>query len=131
VPGVRLFLVDLGGTPGAPAAPNAPLGRIDITLLIDGAYSYRAVSTVSGPVTIELWPAATSGLSVVVDPSAKAPAAVANSTVDLKELEPSDKWWVVAIQTLPDGRRAAIAVVVQPGVNPPIDTTLGWLLGHL
>ena len=131
-PGVRLFFVDLNGTPGAPAAPGAPTVRIDISEVPNSnIYQYGVAGSGSGDYQVEFWPTQLSGLSVIVDPAATQPTILGVTDADLSKLAPDRPVWVVAVQTLPDGRRQAAAVDIQPGFAPPPQPMLTWLLGHL
>ena len=112
-----------------------------------GSYEYGVPpSSGTGVVTVELWPASTEGPFIVVDPSATAAAisvkpGIPNSDttvapagaqeVDLTKLPPYRQWWVVAVDTAPNGQRTALDVVVQTGASPTLSNALGWLVSKL
>jgi hypothetical protein len=134
LPLTRLFVLDLGGTPGIPAAADGVSGRLTINEVSEGRYTYEASTSGGGSVSVEIWPAVTEGLFVQVDPSAEGPAVRVPSSatpVDLSTLPAYAEWWVVAVRTSPDGQLSAVAVEIQPGVSPDPGTALGWLLAHL
>jgi DNA-binding PadR family transcriptional regulator len=134
LPLVRLFALDLGGTPGIPAAPGAPTEQITIYQQADGAYQYSVELSKPAAIDIEIWPAKTSGAFVVVDPSARGPVArvlSSGNAVHLADLSPAEAWWVVAVETMPNGDRQAVAVVVQAPEPGRLNTALGWILAHL
>jgi hypothetical protein len=81
-------------------------------------------------VTVEVWPATTDGLYIVVDRSAVHPTVANVYNIDLEKLPPGGQWWVAAVIDSPDGRRSR-AVVIQTGAAPPLDTALGWLISRL
>jgi hypothetical protein len=131
VPGGRLFAFDPNGIPGTPVAAGDSFSYVIINQHTDGSFDYSTTAAAAGDVTFELWPASTEGLYVVVERSATAPAIVATSAIDLTKLPPSNEWWVVAVQKSADGKRTAVAMVIQPGASPSPDTALGWLISHL
>jgi DNA-binding PadR family transcriptional regulator len=132
LPGGRLFAFDPNGTPGVPLAPDRGPGELNVVQLPDGTFTYEVKAAAgTGTVTIELWPASTDGLFVVVDRSAAGPMKVADQGVDLSKLPPNRLWWVVAVSTGPDGRRTAVAVAVQTGDGPRPSNALSWLLSKL
>jgi DNA-binding PadR family transcriptional regulator len=132
LPLVRLFALDLGGTPGIPAAPGAPTEQITIYQQADGAYEYSVNLARPEVIDIEIWPARTSGAFVVVDPSATGPTVrVQSAAVPLADLPAAEAWWVVAVETMPNGDRWAVAVDVQAAEPGNLGTALGWILAHL
>ena len=130
-PAGRLFAFDPNGIPGTPVAAGDSFSYVIINQHTDGSFDYSTTAAAAGDVTFELWPASTEGLYVVVERSATAPAIVATSAIDLTKLPPSNEWWVVAVQKSADGKRTAVAMVIQPGASPSPDTALGWLISHL
>ncbi len=147
LPGGRVFAYDPSSTPGAPSAPGAVSGSLTWAQLPDGTYTYLVPQPTSGGVvTVELWPASMSGLSLVVDGSATAPAisvkpAVAGAdtstlpagaqAVDFTKLPARDIWWVAAVVTNADGTRRALDAEIQTGLSPDPSTTLSWLISHI
>lgn len=132
LPGVRLFWYDPAATPGVPAASDMQTEQISITDSADGTFYYTCLPVSClpgvGPVVVELWPVKANGVFLAVDPAAHGPAATSAS--DSSKVPVRD-WWAVAVQTLPDGRRQALAVLIQPADNSYPETTLGWLLSLL
>jgi DNA-binding MarR family transcriptional regulator len=130
LPGGRLFAYDPGGTPGAPLAHGA--GNADLTIVQsdDGTFGYQPAGTTTF-VHVELWPATTEGLFVVVDRSAKAPTVSDATVVDLAKLPPGGQWWVAVVVVGPDGQRTTRAMVIQTGSSPELSNALAWLIGRL
>jgi hypothetical protein len=142
----RLFAYDPNATPGTPLAQG---GSVQMTVFETdtGAYDYGLpASTDGGVITVELWPAATEGPFIRVDPSATAAtislkagvpgsddtvAPAGAESVDLTKLPPGRQWWVVAVETSPTGRRTALDVVVQTGASPTLSNALSWLISKL
>ena len=130
LPGGRLFAYDPGGTPGAPLAQGAGNAGLTIFQYDDGTFWYEPAGTTTF-VHVELWPATTEGLFVVVDRSAKAPTVSDATVVDLAKLPPGGQWWVAAVVVGPDGQRTTRAVVIQTGSSPELSNALAWLIGRL
>jgi hypothetical protein len=132
LPAARLFAFDPNGTPGVPLAPGRAPVELTVVQLPDGTFTYEVQAPAgTGAVTIELWPATTDGLFVVVDRSATGPTKASAQGVDLSKLPPDRQWWVVAVSTGSDGRRTAVAVTVQTGTSPRPSNALSWLLSLL
>jgi hypothetical protein len=148
----RLFAYDPNATPNAPLAHDGQTVDLIAFQHSDGTFDYElAASTATGglsasAVTVELWPASTADAFILVDPSAAGPAirirpgiagadttaAPANAqVVDLSKLPPHRQWWVAAVSTSPDGHRTALAVLIQTGASPNLNTALGWLVSKL
>lgn len=148
----RMFAYDPNATPNAPLAQDGKTVDLIAFQHSDGTFDYEfAASTPTGgltasAVTVELWPASTAGAFVVVDPGAAGPAirvrpGIANAdttaapanaqVVDLAKLPPNRQWWVAAVSTSPDGHRTALAVLIQTGASPDLNTALGWLISKL
>jgi DNA-binding PadR family transcriptional regulator len=128
----RLFVYDPNATPGAPLAQ----GRASIDLTVgeypDGTFGYTVPDPPeTGFTAVELWPASTDGLFLVVDRSATEPAAIYHQAIDFAKLPPYRQWWIVAVVTGPDGQRTALAITIQTGVSPRPSSALGWLLSKL
>jgi hypothetical protein len=130
LPATRLFAYDPAGTPNAPLAPDAGRASLAIFQYGDGTFGYEIAGT-STFVPVELWPATTSGLFVVVDRSAGPPVAGKVSGVDMAQLPPGSQWWVAAVVVGPDGQRTTQGVVIQTGASPKMSNALAWLIGHL
>ncbi len=146
LPGGRLFAFDPNATPGTPLAQGSSV-ELTVFETDTGSYEYGVPpSAGSGVVTVEFWPASTEGPFVVVDPSATAATisvkpGIPNSdttvapsgaeSVDLTKLPPYRQWWVVAVNTAPNGQRTALDVVVQTGPSPSLNSALGWLISKL
>ena len=130
LPGGRLFAYDPGGTPGAPLAQGAGSAGLTISQYDDGPFGSQPAGTTTF-VHVELWPATTEGLFVVVDRSAKAPTVSDVTVVDLAKLPPGGQWWVAAVVVGPDGQRTTRAVVIQTGSSPELSNALAWLIGRL
>jgi hypothetical protein len=130
LPGGRLFAYDPGGTPGAPLAHGAGNADLTISQYDNGTFGYQPAGTTTF-VRVELWPATTEGLFVVVNRSAKAPTLSDSTVVDLAKLPPCGQWWVAAVVVGPDGQRTTRAVVVQTGSSPELSNALAWLISKL
>jgi hypothetical protein len=124
LPGVRLFAYDPNGTPGTPLASAGPSIELAATKSTDG-------NTISYGRGVELWPASTAGLFVVVDPGATGPTKTVTGSFNINDLPPNRQWWVVAVVKNADGTRTALDVVIQTGSTPTISTPLGWLISHI
>jgi hypothetical protein len=143
----RMFAFDPNATPGTPLAQGG--GSVELTVFKTDSESCEygvPPSTGSGVVTVELWPASTDGPFIVVDRSATAATIsvkpnIANSdttvapsgaqSVDFGKLPPYRQWWVVAVNTAPNGQRTALDVVVQTGAPPMFSNALSWLVSKL
>jgi hypothetical protein len=123
LPGVRLFAYDPNGMPGTPLAGGAPLINLAATKSTDG-------NTISYGRSVELWPAATSGLFLVVDPGATGPTKTVTGSFNINDLPPNRQWWVVAVVKNADGTSTALDVAIQTGATPTVSTPLGWLISH-
>ncbi|MGD0861544.1 MAG: helix-turn-helix transcriptional regulator [Candidatus Limnocylindrales bacterium] len=147
LPAERLFAYDPNATPGAPLAPGQAPGELTVYQQPDGTFDYEIPQPAgTGVVSVELWPASTDGLFIVVDRSATAPtisvragtptsdataAPAGAQAVDFGKLPPYPQWWVVAVTTGQNGSRTALDVVIQTGASPNPGTALGWLIAHL
>jgi DNA-binding PadR family transcriptional regulator len=130
LPALRLFAYDPNATPGAaPAGGSAP-AQLLVYEYPDGTFGYQLPGS-SEFATVDLWPASTDGLYVVVDRSATQPTLSGVRMVDLAKLPSGGQWWVAAVVVGPDGQRAVQAVVIQTGASPSLGTALGWLISRL
>jgi hypothetical protein len=123
LPGVRLFTYDPNATPGTPLADGKPSIDLAATKSTDG-------NTISYGRSVELWPAATSGLFLVVDPGATGPTKTVTGSFNINDLPPNRQWWVVAVVKNADGTSTALDVAIQTGATPTVSTPLGWLISH-
>ena len=123
LPGVRLFTYDPNATPGTPLADGKPSIDLAATKSTDG-------NTISYGRSVELWPAATSGLFLVVDPGATGPTKTVTGSFNINALPPNRQWWVVAVVKNADGTSTALDVAIQTGATPTVSTPLGWLISH-
>ena len=142
----RMFAYDPNATPDAPIAHGEATVELKAFAAGRDVFYYELPeSGGSGIVTVELWPASTDGLFIVVDRSATAPSIIVSpgipssdstvaptgaQAVDFTKLPPYHQWWVVAVSTGPDGHRTALDVLIQTGASPSPDTALGWLISH-
>lgn len=97
LPFSRIFEYDPNATPGTPLVGGGTSAVLSVDQNAVGAYTYGVFGAgVTGSVTVELWPASTSGLFVAPDPSVnKATISVERSgSVDLAKLPPYGQWWV-------------------------------------
>ncbi len=131
LPASRLFDFDPNGTPGAPFAQGDPQGSLSANQLTNGSVDFTASSKLTGTLSVELWPAAANGPSLVVDRSVGAPTVVATHPLDLAKLAPHTAWWVAAVVTGPDGTRTTVALIIEPGASPGPGTAFGWLISRL
>jgi hypothetical protein len=130
LPALRLFAYDPNATPGAaPAGGSAP-AQLLVYEYPDGTFGYQLPGS-SEFATVDLWPASTDGLYVIVDRSATQPTLSGVRMVDLGKLPSGGQWWVAAVVVGPDGQRAVQAVVIQTGASPSLGTALGWLISRL
>ena len=131
LPASRLFDFDPNGTPGAPYAHGGPQGSLSANQLTNGSADFTASSKLTGSLSVELWPATTEGLFMVVDRSARQPTVVATHPLDLAKLPPHTAWWVAAVVTGPDGTRTTVALIIEPGDSAGPGTAFGWLISHV
>jgi hypothetical protein len=132
LPAGRLFAFDPNGTPGTPLTSG--LGSVELSVVqqVDGSFDYGVNAPAgTGAVTVELWPVSIQGPFIVVDPAATSPAKADVNRLDLSTLPPDRPWWIVAVSTGPDGRRAALVVAIQEGAPGNPGTALGWLISKL
>jgi DNA-binding PadR family transcriptional regulator len=134
LPGLRMLTYDPNSTPGLPLASGSGAGALSWIQQADGTYGYVVSrGPQAGTVTVELWPASRSGLSIVVDGSATRPA-IADAlklSIDVDKLPPYEQWWVVAVATQPDGTRVALDVEIQTGTSAQFGNLLSRLIGLL
>jgi hypothetical protein len=130
LPAGRLFAYDPAGTPGAPLAQGQSNTRLIVFQYGDGTYGYELAGGTAF-VRVELWPATTDGLFIVVDRSAGRPTFTDVAVVDPARLPPGAQWWVAATVVGPDGQRTTRAVVIQTGASPQLSNALAWLIGRL
>jgi DNA-binding PadR family transcriptional regulator len=138
-PGARVWVFDPAVAPqnGSPIQPGVAVatvwegaqggmtGRMQISL--DAAPGWSDAQ-------LELWPAAESGLTVVPDPAARAPALVVGSGeyVDFAAL-PHDvpTWWLAVTARGPDGGRHTLVSSLHIGWRAHHRSiVLGWLFGR-
>jgi hypothetical protein len=132
LPGVRMFAYDPNGTPGAPLAAGRDSIELLVTQPTEGSYNYEVPApTTAGIVSVELWPATTSGPFIVVDPSATRPTLKDAQGVNFANLPQVKQWWVIAVATAQNGERTVLAMAIQTGATPRPSSVLGWLLSHL
>jgi hypothetical protein len=124
LPGGRLFAFDPNATPGMPLPGGRPSIALTWTESTDG-------TTLTYNQDVELWPATTEWLFVVVDPAASGPTTTPTESINVDDLPPIREWWVVAVVKNADGTTTATDVAIQPGATPAASTTLGWLISHL
>lgn len=130
LPAVRLFAYDPNATPGAaPAGGSAP-AELTVYEYQGGAFGYQLPGS-SEFATVDLWPASTDGLYVMVDRSVTQSTLSGVQRVDLAKLPSGGQWWVAAVVVGPDGRRTVQAVVIQTDAAPSPGTALGWLIARL
>ena len=130
LPAGRLFAYDPAGTPGAPLAQGEANTKLIVFQYGDGTYGYELAGGTAF-VHVELWPARTDGLFIVVDRSAGRPTFTDVAVVDPAKLPPGPQWWVAATVVGPDGQRTTRAVVIQTGASPQLSNALAWLIGRL
>jgi hypothetical protein len=130
LPAGRLFAYDPAGTPGAPLAQGQSNTRLIVFQYGDGTYGYELAGGTAF-VRVELWPAGTDGLFIVVDRSAGRPTLTDVAVVDPARLPPGAQWWVAATVVGLDGQRTTRAVVIQTGASPQLNNALAWLIGRL
>jgi hypothetical protein len=130
LPAGRLFAYDPNTTPGAPLARGGASTDLTISQLTDGSFSYLLAGS-NTVETVDVWPASTEGVSIVVDPSATQPALSGVSKVDLTRLPARGQWWVSAVVPGSDERRMTLAVVIQTGPSPDLTNALAWLISRL
>ena len=132
LPGARMFAYDPNGTPGAALAQGRDSIELSVTQPTEGTYNYEVPGpAATGIVSVELWPATTSGPFIVVDPSATGPTLKNAQGVNFAKLPQVKQWWVVAVATGPNGERTVLAMAIQTGASPSPSSALGWLLSHL
>ena len=131
MPGVRLFAFDPSGTPGLHGAATGS-GEVGWQQQPNGTFTYSVSPPQEGLVWIELWPAARHGFTIGPDAVAASVGMADGETtsVDLGSLKASGQWWVVAVETKPDGTRTAIDVRIQTGTTSGWGNLLGWVIGR-
>jgi len=129
LPAFRLFAYNPNATPGAaPAGGSAP-AVLTVYEYPDGTFGYQLPGS-SEFVSVDVWPASTDGLYVIVDRSATNPTLSGVRMLDLAKLPPGGRWWVAAVVVGPDGRRTVHAVVIQTGASPNLGNALNWLISR-